>query len=272
MARSYANIFCAIWADRDFCALGSDAQRTYFMLITQSEITACGTLPLTLKRWANTLPERDRDRLAPSLAELVDNRFVIVDEDTEELFVRSFAKHDGGYKHSVRVKAVIAYALAVRSLSIRTAVALELQKLGLNLPTGEPLESHSTGTGEAIEVGWDVVTKVFTDHIPQTTSLNPDPGTWEGASHKAAHPRDHRCEDHRALPLGEEPPCRKCKRNRIDIEAKQVAEEAAERAAKTAAHDRMIACPNCNQYGQIEDRETRLPAGICDHEGVIQCS
>jgi hypothetical protein len=40
---------------------------------------------------------------------------VLVDEDTEELLVRTFVKWDGGYKHAKRVLAVAAYTKAIRS-------------------------------------------------------------------------------------------------------------------------------------------------------------
>lgn len=184
MARSYANIFCAIWDDDDFCGLSSDAQRTYFMLVTQDDITACGTLALRLRRWAKTLPAKDQHTLDPAIKELVAEGFAVIDEEYEELLVRTFAKHDGGYKHSQRVKAVIGYAEAIKSPSLRTAMAVELRKLGVEsaldsllTATGQPLECHLSPTGQAPGSGRSVVTEVVTTPLhtpqPQTTLLDP---------------------------------------------------------------------------------------------------
>jgi hypothetical protein len=64
MARTYANIDVGIWGDPEFCALTAGAQRTYFMLITQTDITACGSLALTMRRWSKTCLEQDLDDLA----------------------------------------------------------------------------------------------------------------------------------------------------------------------------------------------------------------
>lgn len=216
MARSYGTILCAIWADPEFCALSSDAQRTYLMLVTQPDITACGSLPLTFRRWSMTLPEADRDRLAPALVELESARFVLVDRDTEELLVRSFAKHDGGYKHSKRVLAVIGYAEAIRSQSLRSTVVIELAKLGVSIPARVALDTESIPNDEPIKSGRVVVTEVSTS--PQPTIHN------RGTSANSAPPR---CPKNHP----ENQPCGQCRADRLDDEAQAAAADVERRAA-----------------------------------------
>lgn len=194
-------ILCAIWDDPAFCALSSIAQRTYLMLVTQSDISACGSLPLTLRRWANTLPAADRGQLEPSLAELVEHRFVLIDTETEELFVRTFAKHDGGYKHAKRVLAVIAFAEAIRSLSIRSAVAIELDKLGVKTAIPLPTDSEPIANQQAIGSRRVVVTEVST--TPQPTSHIGEPPPIR-AKCKKLH--------------AENEPCGLCRQDRLDDE------------------------------------------------------
>lgn len=172
MARTYANVDAGIWDDAEFCALSAGAQRTYFMLITQSEISAAGTLALTLRRWARTCGEK---YLEVWLAELSDARFVLIDEDTEELLVRTFAKWDGGYKHAKRRMAVVAYARAIRSLQLRTAAAEELAKLGVSTANPMPFESEPDPNPEATGFGRSVVNESGYDLEPHSTSQEREP-------------------------------------------------------------------------------------------------
>lgn len=176
MARSYTNIVTAIWDDEEFCQLSAGAQRTYFMLVTQKNVEACGALPLTLRRWAKTVPAAERELLPVWLAELEDHRYVITDDDTEELLVRTFAKWDGGYKHSQRCKAVVATAEAIRSPLLRVAIARELASLGVSTDIRVPLDSDPSPTELALQSGRSVVTEVELDATlptPQTTLLVP---------------------------------------------------------------------------------------------------
>lgn len=178
MARVYANITTAIWTARDFCDLSSGAQLMYLMLVTQPDITACGTLPLTLRRWSLNLPTSERVTIAGRLAELVAARFVLVDEDTEELLVRKFIKWDGGYKHAKRVIAVLSTAQAIRSRTLLAATVAELDALGVEHGITVPTDSESIGNRMPPEsaIGSDIVVVVTKEGLdPQPATRNPDP-------------------------------------------------------------------------------------------------
>lgn len=131
MARSYARIMTAIWKNTEFRKLHSGAQRVYVLLVTQDNITAAGTLPLTVRRWSEmasdtTIPDINRE-----LAELATGRFIAVDHATEEVLVRSFVRWDGGYGNSKRKHSIREAAEAVSSAPLRRMLAAEFERLGL---------------------------------------------------------------------------------------------------------------------------------------------
>jgi hypothetical protein len=172
MARTYATIDAGIWDDPEFCALTAGAQRTYFMLITQTDITAVGSLALTLRRWSKTCSEKD---LEVWLAELADARFVVIDEDSEELLVRTFAKWDGGYKHAKRRMAVVSYTKAIRSQTLRDAAIEELAKLGVSLANPMPPDREPDAIPEATGSGRSVVNVGDHKGTPHSTLQEREP-------------------------------------------------------------------------------------------------
>lgn len=87
MARSYASLATAIWSDRGFRGLDPREQWAYLMLSTQPNITAAGTLPLTLHRWAQLAADGDADVLRAALRGLERAGWVVIDEDAQELLV-----------------------------------------------------------------------------------------------------------------------------------------------------------------------------------------
>jgi hypothetical protein len=131
MAREYANIFTAIWRDRDFRALASADQRMYFVLVTQPDITAAGTLPLTAARWASLAVDTTADGVRASLGNLAAARFIGMDHTTEELLVRSFVRHDKGYSNRKRRPVILRAAEELVSPALALMLAEEFLALGL---------------------------------------------------------------------------------------------------------------------------------------------
>lgn len=142
MSRSYGQISCSIWDDDDdFAELSVGAQRTYVMLTTQKDLSACGTLALTVKRWAGRIRAQERHLLPEWLTELAAARFVGMDENTEELLIRTFVKWDRGYTNTKRLMAIHGASKALRSPILRGILAAEFVKLGLTpqFPTPDPV-------------------------------------------------------------------------------------------------------------------------------------
>lgn len=131
MARSYANIYTAIWRNQEFRALEDADQKLYLLLVTQPDITAAGTLPLTVRRWADMAADTTPDGVRKSLANLAAGRFIGMDETTEELLIRTFIRHDGGFSNRKRRPVIFKAAEALASEALRTMLRGEFEHVGL---------------------------------------------------------------------------------------------------------------------------------------------
>lgn len=135
MPRTYANVVTAIWDNEAFRQLDDVDQRTYLMLVSQSDISAAGVLAFRVRRWSRYARNTTVESISGSLARLADARFIVIDAEHEELLVRSFVRHDKGYSNPKRRPAILTASQEVRSPIVRLALASELHRLGL--PTGE---------------------------------------------------------------------------------------------------------------------------------------
>jgi hypothetical protein len=95
MARTHGRIKVEVWeAGSDWRRLSLDAQWTYEMLVSQPQISMCGTVPYTPKKWAKLASDLTIERAEQAIHELEQAWYVIVDRETDELLVRTFVKHD----------------------------------------------------------------------------------------------------------------------------------------------------------------------------------
>lgn len=194
MPRNYANVLTAIWRDPDFTALPSAAQRCLLLLVTQPDVTAAGTLAMTVRRWAKLAPDTTENDVYEALAELHDRGFVMVDEDTEEVLVVPFIRWDGGYTNPKRKPVITESALGTVSHALGWALAQQFKALDLPLaglpdappdsPSLDPLppqeglcdshpDSHCDPSCPAERVA--VVTEVDVASNPQPATRNPQP-------------------------------------------------------------------------------------------------
>ncbi len=193
MSRNYANIMTAIWREDDWCRLSADAQRTFFLLFSQPDITAAGVLALTIGRWSAKANNTTPASIRADLAELESARYVVVDYDHEELLVRTFVKWDGGSGNPKRRPIILRAAHDVVSPILRVALVAEFVRLGLpvdDLVTSPPPpdrhpDSHSVPDVKAIDrpasqdrPNWDSPTRVM--GYAQVNSLSD--------SHSDTHP------------------------------------------------------------------------------------
>lgn len=129
MARDRANIRIDIWADEHWRELTLGAQHLYLLLTTHPTLTYVGVADWREGRLAAMTKRRTAEDVRRDAEELQIGGFVLADDDTEEILVRSFVKHDGLMKQpKLAVSMANAYA-AVASPMIREVVAFEVQKL-----------------------------------------------------------------------------------------------------------------------------------------------
>lgn len=132
MPRSHGRIMAAIWNDPDFLALAEGPQRLYMFLLSQPDLSHAGLVPLRIGRWAKKVSGGTRALIEQHIATLADARFVVADEDTEELLVRTFVRNDGVYKQPKVMLRLREDARQIESPRLRSAFRAELDRLPLN--------------------------------------------------------------------------------------------------------------------------------------------
>lgn len=156
MARSYAPLVLSIWHDDDFVKITSEAQRLYFLLISQGNIDYCGVVPFMPGRWSKLSKDSTPAKIRRAVAELEAARFVILDTDTEELWVRSFVKHNGVLSQPNVAKAMRAAYQHISSIRIRqhfysSLTPVEQAKLPSPFPPNDP---QGNGKAQALAEGF----------------------------------------------------------------------------------------------------------------------
>ncbi|PAU47395.1 hypothetical protein, partial [Streptomyces albireticuli] len=149
MARGHGRILASIWEDADFLSLGEREQRLYLFLISQPNLNHAGLLDLTLRRWARKAQGLTVTELEKRLAALEEARFIVVDDDTEELLIRSFVRNDGVWRMPKVMGAMVSGALEISSRRLQQALLAEVDRIPLDDLSDEPTRLRS-GEGPSI--------------------------------------------------------------------------------------------------------------------------
>lgn len=120
MARSRATIFTSLWEPgSDFRNLSANAQRIYLMLLSLADLSLCGVIALTGRQWASMAKDTTEESVRDGLDELADTRYVVIDEAAEQVWVRTFTKHDGVLKQPNIIVAMSKDYCAIQSEPLR---------------------------------------------------------------------------------------------------------------------------------------------------------
>lgn len=149
MARGHGRILTSIWEDSDFLALDEREQRLYLFLISQPNLNHAGLLPLTLRRWSRKAAGLTSAELEKRLQGLEAARFIVMDDDTEELLIRSFVRNDGVWKQPKVMGAMVSGAMEISSRRLRRALLAEMDRVPLDELSNEPTKS-TRGPGPSI--------------------------------------------------------------------------------------------------------------------------
>ena len=183
MARDRANIFTNIWTDTDWRTLKGEEQHLYLLLMTHPDLSYSGVCDWRPGRLAKMRDDATRSDIERAGMALQSKRFILIDEETEEVLIRSYIRHDGVLKQpNLAVSFVNAYGAAA-SPEIRMLIIHELKRLVSEFPEWaafkndkvtallkEPSKSHAELTGDHAD---DPTTEGGTD--PQADP-QPDPG------------------------------------------------------------------------------------------------
>lgn len=98
MAREFAPIKLAIWSDDDWRDLSPLARYLYLTLLTSPTLNHCGVADWRPARIAS-LNGMTAAEVEDTGAELVDALYLVIDEDSEEVLIRSFIRNDHVMPH-----------------------------------------------------------------------------------------------------------------------------------------------------------------------------
>lgn len=129
VSRKEARIFTSIWKDQDFIVLPPSPQWLYMFLLSQDDLAYCGVLPLRPGRWVRKAEGLTTAAIRADLAVLAGAGFIVTDEETGEVLVRSLIRRDGIWKMPNIMKAAQDSAASVESPEIRAALLAELERL-----------------------------------------------------------------------------------------------------------------------------------------------
>ncbi|WP_314324196.1 hypothetical protein [Paenarthrobacter ilicis] len=129
MARDRANIRVDLWADGDWRCLSLGAQHLYQQILTHPTLNYAGVADWRPGRLAALTKDRTAADVQRDAGELAEAHFIHADPTTEEVLVRSFARHDGVIRHP-RLHVTMANDFAgIASTDIKEFFAFEIQKI-----------------------------------------------------------------------------------------------------------------------------------------------
>jgi hypothetical protein len=135
MARDRASINTNLWVDQDWRNLPTAEQHLYMMLLSHPTLSYAGVADWRTARLAAMTGDATPESVAAAAEGLQAERFVFIDNETEEILIRSFLRHDGLLKQpKLSISMVNAFG-AIASSRIREVVTHELQKLYTEYPT-----------------------------------------------------------------------------------------------------------------------------------------
>lgn len=129
MSREYGQIRHDMWSDDDWRSLTVPAQHLYMLLLSDPKLSYCGVTAWHPGKIAQRSGENaGRDTLIAG-AELANNYFVVIDEETEEVLVRSYLRHDPLMKNPRLAVTMTKDYASVGSKKLRAAIVHELSRL-----------------------------------------------------------------------------------------------------------------------------------------------
>ena len=137
MARSEARLQFGCWRG-GLDGHSAHAKLMYAVLLTEPTLNHAGVGAIRLARWAKeaSLTIAETEQALEELGE-GDLPQVIVDDDTDEVFVRTLVRNDRVAEQPYVLKGALKEAQSATSSTIRRALAVELRKLPPKRPDGE---------------------------------------------------------------------------------------------------------------------------------------
>lgn len=135
MAREYAKIRTDIWADEEWRNVSGPEKLLYFTLLSHATLSYAGVADWRPNRLAPLVDPSWAANDVVKVGESLEARhLIVVDDEPEEVLIRSFIKHDGVLKQPRLAVSMAAAFGAVSSVKLRGVIAHEVQKHRLENP------------------------------------------------------------------------------------------------------------------------------------------
>ena len=267
MANAAALINEGLWRkDKDFQRLPRLAQCTFCQVLSQRDLDTAGVLTLHIDLLAKGCDELTPEQLRADFAVLEASRFLFVDYETDELFIRSYVRNVS-VKNRNSWHSVPKNSLMVASPKIRRELAAELRRLRRkdasdiadeidprDTPSGpgrdgvETGSEHGTGSTPARDGDSQVL-------VPELVSRSVVGHLGEGTTH-----RPH-CPDHAENHTG---PCRPCEARRKWDEEHEGEIRRSQLEEKRRLREIALNCPRCQGTNTYTVGDGF--AAKCDHQ------
>lgn len=269
MANAAGMIKESIWRDKDFRRLPRTAQATYCELVSQKDLDRAGIQPLQVAKWAKGCDEITDDDIQADLKVLEEHRFVFVDEDSDELFVRSYMRHCEITRYPNILKNALRCATLVASEKLRAELAAELRRLrrAEAARVADQIDPNPANGSETKPNPSETVQEPL--NRSETLTEPPGIGTGSGTVTLAsnhlgvAHPQSRYCPKH---PNGTRDDCGPCMRARIAFDQHESVETTKRVADQQRQRERRANCPDCEGTGLVPIDP------VDDHSPVTKCA
>lgn len=134
MPRNYGQLHHVLWNDADFRSLTVPAQHLYMLLISDPRLNYCGVTSWHAGRIAARSAENGARDTFLAASELCEKRFLVIDESTEEVLLRSFVRRDEFMKNPRLAVSMTKDFGTVASNMIRAVIVDELKRLKRESP------------------------------------------------------------------------------------------------------------------------------------------
>ena len=136
MPREYGRYLASTHDDRDWHALTTTQHDCYMTLLSSPDITYAGEVPYLPGRFASLAADLTANKVEKAWTQLAAHRFIVIDQATSEILLRTFVRHDGVLTGPVNLtKAFVNAYGRVRSEALREVIAQELRKYRADAPT-----------------------------------------------------------------------------------------------------------------------------------------
>jgi hypothetical protein len=188
----------SIWEDIDFAALDAEAQRLFFALLTHRSLSLAGVADWHPKRLAARYADGSETKVRKAAENLRAARYVYFDDQTDEIMIRTFVRHDKVLSKPTVVQGMIRDFGAISSPSLQRIFLWELHRLR-HL---EPDHEQWSKVVKLLEKGPvdPTVDPLVDPSVYPKTSGKPDPKTYEGSPYNRRQTADTQTADSKPQP------------------------------------------------------------------------